>query len=60
MGDENKDEGAKDPIKMLVEEALEKQRNVTMDNFTQILQRLPTGGASASSSHSRGATTFKV
>ena len=31
-----------------------------MDNFTQILQRLPTGGASASSSHSEGATPFKV
>ena len=31
-----------------------------MDNFSQILQRLPTGGASASSSHSGGATPFKV
>ena len=31
-----------------------------MDNFTQILQRLPTGGASASNSHSGGATPFKV
>ena len=31
-----------------------------MDNFAQILQRLPTGGASASSNHSRGATPFKV
>ena len=33
-----------------------------MDNFAQILQQLPTGGtsASASSSHSRGATPFKV
>ena len=60
MGDENKGEGAEDIIKMLLEEALEKQRNAMMDNFTQILQRLPTGGASASSSHSRGATPFKV
>ena len=34
MGDEKKDEGAEDPIKMLLEEALEKQRNVMMDNFT--------------------------
>ena len=33
MGDEKKDEGAKDPIKMLLEEALEKQRNGMMDNF---------------------------
>ena len=59
MGDEKKDEGAEDPIKMLLKEAW-KQRNVMMDNFTQILQRLPTGGASASSSHSGGATPFKV
>ena len=60
MGDEKKDEGAGDPIKILLEEALEKQRNAIMDNFAQILQRLPTGGASASSSHSGGATPFKV
>jgi hypothetical protein len=36
MGDEKKDEGAGDPIKILLKEALEKQRNVMMDNFTQI------------------------
>ena len=42
MGDENKDEGAGDPIKILLEEALERQRNVMMDNFAQILQQLPT------------------
>ena len=60
MGDENKDEGIEDPIKMLLEEALEKQRNAMMDNFAHILQRLPTGGASASSSHSGSATPFKV
>ena len=60
MGDEKKEEGARDPIKLLLEEALEKQRNVMMDNFNQILQRLPTSGASTSSSHSGGTTTFKV
>jgi hypothetical protein len=60
MGEENKDEGAGDPIKMLLEEALKKQRNVMMDNFAQILQRIPTGGASTSRSHSGGATPFKV
>ena len=59
-GDENKDEGAEDPIKMLLEEALEKQRNAMMDNFTHILQQLPTGGAYTSSSHSGGTTPFKV
>ena len=31
-----------------------------MDNFAQRLQRLPTGGASASNSHSGGMTPFKV
>ena len=60
MGDEKKDEGARDPIKIFLKEALEKQRNAMMDNFAQILQRLPTGGASTSSSHSRGVTPFKV
>ena len=33
MEDENKDEGVEDPIKILLEEALEKQRNAMMDNF---------------------------
>ena len=42
MGDGKKDEGVEYPIKMLLEEALEKQRNVIMDNFAHILQRLPT------------------
>ena len=31
-----------------------------MDNFAQILQRIPTGGASTSRSHSGGSTPFKV
>ena len=60
MGDEKKDEGAGDPNKILLEEALKKQRNMMIDSFSQILQRLPTDGAFASSSHSGGATPFKV
>ena len=60
MGEEKKDEGVGDPIKMLLEEALEKQRNTMMDNFAQILQQIPTGSASTSRSHSGGATPFKV
>ena len=60
MGEEKKDEGAGDPIKILLEEALEKQRNAMMDNFAQILQRISIGGASTSRSHSGGATPFKV
>jgi hypothetical protein len=60
MGEEKKDEGEGDPIKMLLEDALEKQRNAMMDNFSQILQRIPTSGASTSTNHSGGATPFKV
>ena len=60
MGDEKKDEGVGDPIKISLEEALEKQRNAMMDKFAQILHRLPTGGVSASNSHSGSATPFKV
>jgi hypothetical protein len=60
MGEEKKDEEARDPIKLLLEEALEKQRNAMMDKFSRILQRLPTGSASTSSSHSGGTTPFKV
>ena len=59
MQDEKKDERAGDPIKIFLEEALEKQRNAMMDNFAQILQRFPTDGASTSSSHSRGATPLR-
>jgi hypothetical protein len=60
MGEEKKDEGAGDPIKMLLDEALEKQWNAMMDKFAQILQRIPTSGASTSNNHSGGTTPFKV
>ena len=60
MADEKKDEGAGDPIKILLEEALERQRNAMMDNFSQILQRLPRGDTSTSNSYSESATPFKV
>ena len=60
MGYENKYEGIEDPIKIFLKEALEKQRNAMMDNFSQILQRLPIGGASASNNHSGGTNYFKV
>ena len=60
MGEEKKYEGAGYPIKILLEEALEKQRNAMMDNFAQIPQWLPTSGASTSISHSGGSTPFKV
>jgi hypothetical protein len=57
MGDEKKDDGARDPFKSLLEEDLTRQRNEMMDNFTQILWWLPIGDASSSSGH---ATPFKV
>lgn len=60
MADENKDEGARDPIKILLKEALERQRNAMMDNFAQILQWLPRGDTSTSSSDSGNATPIKV
>ena len=60
MVEEKKYEVAGDLIKFFLEEALEKQRNVMVDNFAQILQRLPTGGASASNNHSGDTTPFKV
>ena len=60
MAEENKDEGVGAPTKILLEEALEKQRKVMVDNFAQILQRLPTYSAYVSNNHSRGATPLKV
>ena len=60
MGEENKDEGAVDPIKILLEEALKKQRNSMMDNFSHILQWIPTNSTSASCSQPWGVTPFKV
>ena len=60
MADEEKDEGVGDPIKILLEEALERQRNTMMDNFAEILQRLPNDDASTSGSYSISVTPFKV
>jgi hypothetical protein len=57
MEGEKKDDGTGDPFKLLIEEALMQQRNEMMDNFAQILRRLPTGDASSSSG---GTAPFKV
>ena len=57
MGEDNKDDGVGDPFKMFLKESLAQQRNEMMDNFAQILQRLPIGDASSSSGH---ATPFKL
>jgi len=60
MADEKKDKGARNPIKMLLKEALEWQRNAMMDNIAQILQQLPRGNISTSNSYFGSATPFKV
>jgi hypothetical protein len=57
MGEKKKDDGAKDPFKMLLKESLARKMNKMMDNFAQILRQLPTGDTSSSSNH---ATPFKV
>jgi hypothetical protein len=45
MREKNKDDGARYPFKMLLEEALAQQRNEMMDNFAHILQWFPIGEA---------------
>jgi len=60
MADEKKDKGAGDPIKILLKEALERQWNVMMDSFAQILQRLPRSDTSTSNSCARNTTPFNV
>jgi hypothetical protein len=61
MVEEKRDDGAGDPIKLLLEESLTQQRNEMMDNFTQILRWFPTTmEAPSTNSHFRGVTPFKV
>jgi hypothetical protein len=57
MVGEKKDDGTRDPFKLLIKEAVTKQSNEMIDSFAQILRRLPTGEASSSSG---GAAPFKV
>ena len=60
-GEEKRDDRVGDPIKMLLEEALTRQRNEIMDNFTQILLRMSTTvDAPSTSSRFEGANPFKV
>ena len=61
MEKEKRDDEPGDIIKLLLEEALERQRNEMMDSFTQILLRIPTvTSVSSTSSRFRDATPFKV
>jgi len=57
MAGENKDDRTIYPFKMLLKKSLERQRNDMMENFAQILRRLPTSDTSTSSG---GATPFNI
>jgi hypothetical protein len=61
MVEEKRNEGEEDPIKLLLVESLAQQRNEMLENFYQILQRLPIIIGTSSSSNRFGDTTpFKV
>jgi hypothetical protein len=61
MAEEKKNDGADDPISLLLEQALTQQRDEMMENFSHILQRLPiASGASSSRDHFGGTSPFKV
>jgi hypothetical protein len=61
MAEEKKNDGADDPINLLLEQALTRQRDEMMENFSHILQHLPIeSGASSSSDHFGGTSPFKV
>jgi hypothetical protein len=57
MLEEKKEDGIRDPFKMLLEESLMQQRNEMMDSFAQILWWLPTCDTS---SWNEGTAPFKV
>ena len=61
MAEEKKNDGADDPISMLLEQAPMRQRDEMMENFSHILQCLPIEtGASSSNNHFGGTSPFKV
>jgi hypothetical protein len=61
MAEENKNDGADDPISLLLEQALMRQRDEMMEIFFHILQRLPIAlGEYSSSDHFGGTSPFKV
>jgi hypothetical protein len=61
MVEEKKNDGADDPINLLLEQALTQQRDEMMENFSHTLQRLSiASGTSSSSGHFGGTSPFKV
>jgi hypothetical protein len=61
MSEEKKNDRADDSINLLLEQALMRQRDEIMENFSHILQRLSiASGASSSRDHFGGTSPFKV
>jgi hypothetical protein len=61
MVEEKKNDGAKDSINLLLEQALARQRDEMMENFSHILQCLSIATCTSSSSdHFGGTSPFKV
>jgi hypothetical protein len=61
MVEENKNDGADDPINLLLEQSLTRQRDKMMENFPHILRRLTIAvRASSSRGHFGGTSPFKV
>jgi hypothetical protein len=61
MAEENKNNGADDSINLLLEQALTRQRDKMMENFSHILQRPPITTSAYSSNNHFGITSpFKV
>jgi hypothetical protein len=61
MVEENKNDGATNPISLLLEQALTRQRDKMMENFSHVLQHLPiASGTSLSSDHFGSTLLFKV
>jgi hypothetical protein len=61
MAEENKNGGVEDYINLFLEQALARQRDEMIDNFSHILQRLSIATCTSSSSdHFGGTSPFKV
>jgi hypothetical protein len=61
MVEYKKNDGADDPINLLLEKALTRQRDEMMENFSHILQRLPIATCTYSSNNHFGNTSpFKI
>jgi hypothetical protein len=61
MAEEKKNDGADDPINLLLEQALTRQRDEMMENFSHILQCLSIEtGAYSSNNHFGSTSPFKV